>query len=77
MSQEDQASSLARWLEQPAGAPPPSELDDDVVEALDACVRRGQLELKASGVRHRFRRLREPDDRAALAHSLHEDALVR
>ncbi|MCB9684286.1 MAG: hypothetical protein H6735_04495 [Alphaproteobacteria bacterium] len=36
MSQEDQASSLARWLDEPAGAPPPSDLDADVIEAIYA-----------------------------------------
>jgi len=36
MNEQQQASELARWLEQPAGTPPPEGLDPDVVEAIYA-----------------------------------------
>jgi len=41
-----------------------------IVRALDYLAEQQWLELKAQGVRHRYRRLREPDDLASLAQTL-------
>jgi ATP-dependent DNA helicase RecQ len=42
-----------------------------IVRALDYLAEQGWLELKAEGVRQRYRRLREPDDLADLVQQLH------
>jgi ATP-dependent DNA helicase RecQ len=48
-----------------------------VVSALEYLDERGFLELKVAGVRHRFGRLRKPEDLDALARSLHSRSLER
>ena len=50
---------------------------DRVVRALDYLGEQRLLELQVSGVRNRYRRLREPDDLAELARTLHERTLQR
>ncbi|SCZ57749.1 RecQ family ATP-dependent DNA helicase [Thiohalomonas denitrificans] len=50
---------------------------DRVIRALDWLGEQGMLEVKAAGVRHRYRRLQTPDDRDALATSLHQRLLKR
>lgn len=45
---------------------------DRVVRALDYLGEQQMLEVKAQGVRHRYRRLKNPDDPARLAVSLHQ-----
>ena len=44
---------------------------DRVVRALDWLGEQGMLEVQAAGVRHRYRRLRHPDDPDSLAADLH------
>lgn len=48
-----------------------------VVRALDYLAERGWMTLEASGVRHRYRRLKRPTDTAALAQDLHRRTLER
>jgi len=36
MTEQEQAQALARWLDQPAGTPPPEGLDADVIESVYA-----------------------------------------
>jgi ATP-dependent DNA helicase RecQ len=48
-----------------------------VVRALEDLHERGMLEVRAKGVRQRYRRLREPDSRAELVDSLQERAARR
>ena len=48
-----------------------------LVLALDALHERGMLEVRATGVRHRYRRVREPDSRAELVESLRERVVRR
>ncbi len=48
-----------------------------VVRALEALHERGLLEVRAKGVRQRYRKLREPESRADLADSLHQRMLRR
>ena len=48
-----------------------------IIAALDYLGERGMMEVKAAGVRHRFRTLERPDDLDALAKKLHERALRR
>jgi ATP-dependent DNA helicase RecQ len=50
---------------------------DRVVRALDYLAERGWLKLEAAGTRHRYRRLRTPADRKALAESLHARCVDR
>ncbi len=50
---------------------------DRIVRALDYLAEQQWLELKAEGVRQRYRRLRMPDDFSALAGKLHERTLQR
>ncbi|WP_303907411.1 RecQ family ATP-dependent DNA helicase [Thiohalomonas denitrificans] len=50
---------------------------DRVIRALDWLGEQGMLEVKAAGVRHRYRRLRSPDDLGALAAALHQRLLKR
>ena len=48
-----------------------------VIRALDWLGDQAMLEVKVAGVRHRYRRLRAPDDREALATALHLRMLQR
>lgn len=48
-----------------------------IVRALDYLGQQQMLEIKAQGVRHRYRRLRTPGDIEALAHVLHQQAMER
>jgi ATP-dependent DNA helicase RecQ len=50
---------------------------DRVIAALDYLGEKGMLELKALGVRHRYRLLAKPDDPKALAARLHQRTLRR
>jgi ATP-dependent DNA helicase RecQ len=50
---------------------------DRVVRALDYLGEQDLLEVQASGVRHCYRRVREPEDLAELSHTLHERTLQR
>lgn len=50
---------------------------DRIVRALDYLAEQQWLELKAAGVRQRYRRLRLPEDARALAAKLHERTLQR
>ena len=50
---------------------------DRVVRALDYLGEQQMLEVKVAGVRNRYRRLKMPDDSAALADSLHRQAKQR
>ncbi len=50
---------------------------DRVVRALDYLGERQMLEVKAQGVRNRYRRLKTPGDLAALAESLHQRMIDR
>jgi ATP-dependent DNA helicase RecQ len=45
---------------------------DRVVRALDYLGEQGLMEVRSAGVRHRYRRLREPEDRSALVAKLYE-----
>jgi ATP-dependent DNA helicase RecQ len=44
---------------------------DRIVRALDYLAQQHMLDVKAQGVRQRYRRLKTPDDLEALAHALH------
>jgi len=48
-----------------------------IIAALDYLGERGMMEVKAAGVRHRYRTLKRPDDPDALAKKLHERTLRR
>jgi ATP-dependent DNA helicase RecQ len=48
-----------------------------VVRALDYLAEQGMLELKVSGLQHRYRRCRVPEDPRALARSLYQSSLER
>jgi len=50
---------------------------DRVIRALDYLAEQGLLELKAAGLRHPYRWLRQPDDLDAMAQSLHHRTLER
>jgi ATP-dependent DNA helicase RecQ len=50
---------------------------DRVVRALDYLGEQGLMEVRSAGVRHRYRRLRQPDDAAALAAKLYARAQDR
>ena len=50
---------------------------DRVVRALDYLGEQGLLEVQVSGVRHCYRRLREPENLADLARTLHDRTLQR
>lgn len=50
---------------------------DRVIAALDYLGEKGMMNVKAEGVRHRYRLLRQPDDVDALVHRLHERTLRR
>ncbi len=74
-----QARKAKTWLHidvdqatQAIGAP-----RERIVQALDYLGEHQMLEIKAQGVRHRYRRLKTPDDLEALAQSLHQRATER
>jgi len=50
---------------------------DRIVRALDYLAQQGWIDLQTSGVRHRYRLLRRPEDVAELAHTLHQRTLER
>jgi ATP-dependent DNA helicase RecQ len=50
---------------------------DRLVRALDYLAEQGLLELKAAGLRHPYRWLRQPDDLDAMAQTLHQHTLDR
>jgi len=50
---------------------------DRVVRAMDWLGEQRMLEVQTTGVRHRYRRLRQPEDLNALADELHESAIRR
>ncbi len=52
-----------------------SQPRERIIAALDYLGERGMMEVRAAGVRHRFRMLKRPDDLPALAKKLHDRAL--
>jgi len=74
-----QAHKARTWLNiDPAGAAAALGTDRErVVRALDWLGEQRMLEVQAAGVRHRYRRLRQPEDPGALAEQLHQNALRR
>lgn len=69
-----QASKGRSWLtlDAEAAAAALGTPRERVVRALDWLGEQGLLELQAAGVRHRYRRLRAPEDAGRLAAELHE-----
>ena len=74
-----QTRKARTWLHiDPAAAANAMGTDRErVIRALDWLAEQGMLEVEASGVRHRFRRLKSPDDPGALADQLHRYVLKR
>ena len=74
-----QAKKRVKWfdVDVAAAAQATKSPRERVIRALNYLAEQGLIELKVAGVRHRFQKLKEPDDVAALTAKLHRRMIDR